>query len=216
MSFDPDARHDSQIPGWKIVSQTRLPTGWGPRHAVLATPKGSTEPLVYLVSELTSHLTIHRILHSHTSPSAATTTISQPIDGKTYSTWPKALRNGAYTPVGAFEGIACAIIYHNDHIYVSNRDIRPDLAPEGDSIAVFAIHGPDGRLVEKTAIVGPGTHLRGLEIKGDYMVVLSRDGGGLSIYQQNKKMGEEQHRWEPKLMNVLASQLDKPVGVTFL
>ncbi len=213
------------------MSSKEVKSGMGPRHALIrrrgdghSTKGQDKEYLVYLVNELGNALTIHNLERDE----QGIPTISDAI--QTLSTMAPSLMEKGYAPKDPYEAIACTILATKEGtILVSNRNADEGLAPEGDSIVIlhpFSDSSVDNTksIVDNTTILSPsktqhligsGRHLRGVSFDPSekFLVVISRTGDGLSLYEKD---GKSVVGWKPMWEKQMSGELDLAVGVLFL
>jgi hypothetical protein len=213
--------------GWKIVSCYETIAGYGPRHAVIKSVSGTEEgPVVYIVNELASIVTTHRILRGD-----GPTRLSPPIFPDQSTLPSKKLDLKSYTPEGPMETIACAILLtpSEDQLIVTNRNLPTEISPELDPWVSFDLDPASGQILasEKTEAArwtfGAGRHLRGIGLEGlrdrkqggKRLLIASREGDGFTLYEQK---GEGAAGWEESARGLLKEEktIEFPLAVDWL
>lgn len=213
--------------GWKIVSCHETVAGYGPRHAVIKSASGTEEgPVVYIVNELASIVTTHRILRGD-----GPTRLSPPIFPDQSTLPSKNLDLKSYTPEGPMETIACAILLtpSEDKLIVTNRNLPTEISPELDPWVSFDLDPATGQILasEKAEaarwIFGAGRHLRGIGLEGHRdrkqggkrLLIASREGDGFTLYEQKE---EGAAGWEELARGLLKEEktIEFPLAVDWL
>jgi len=180
---------------WAIKDKVDMPTGGGPRHAVVVGDK------LFTLLELSNHITSHEF---PPLPEAAVllqkvATLSDPPSDPTRIDPPPLSAEILGPPV--------TDDYATPYLYVTNRN---DPSPEGDILSVFAME-PAGSVKLVREIRTGLNHLRGIAFDetGRYLVAGGAFGNGVKIYE--RKNGGKELREMAYLTNV-----ENPTGFQWL
>jgi len=153
---------------WQIKGFVQMPSGSGPRHAVLY------DDVLYIVGELTNTLSAYKLPPFPSEPEHIVTipTVLAPREADPSMTAAAAI---LAPPNASFPG---------PFLYVTNRD---DPHPDGDSIAIYSLPASSTSFELVREVHTGFKHARGLSIGGPdnkYLIAGGERGGGITIFER--------------------------------